>query len=175
LKQQEFASRRSKETKKPRVACPNVIFYCCRHCRSVYQATSLKEGAIPMCCNERMDKLEEKSHLELSNEISIDYKITGGYNENTVEVLWKIKGENISVEWIYLKTFTGGQLKYVTNTKKASFRFAMADEDAYVYCDENPCLECVFQCKRGFEIYVHINGNELIKIPLERMHSNWQS
>lgn len=175
MKQQEFAPRRSKETKKPKVVCPNVTFYYCKHCRSVYQSLSLKKDAIPMCCNEKMNKLQEKTPSEVSDEILIDYKIIGGYNENAVEVFWKIKKENVSVEWIYLKTFTGGQIKYVTNPKKASFVFALADEDAYVYCDENPCLECIFLCKRGFEIYVHIKENELVKISLERMHSNWKS
>lgn len=128
-----------------------------------------------MCCNERIEPLKTKAPSEVSNEVLIDYKIIGGYNENVVEVFWKIKKEAVSVEWIYLKTFTGGQLKYVTNPKKTSFVFAMADEDAYVYCDEDPCLECTFRCKRGFEIYVQIKGQGLIKIPLERMHANWQS
>jgi hypothetical protein len=152
-----------------------VIFYHCSHCGGVFQATSLKERAVTMCCNERMEPLEAKAPSEVSDEVLIDYKITGGYNENVVEVFWKIKKEEISIEWIYLKTFTGGQLKYVTNPEKTSFVFAMADEDAYVYCDEDPCLECTFRCKRGFEIYVYIKGKGLIKIPLERMHASWQS
>lgn len=173
MKLQEFSPRRSKETTKPKVVCPNITFYYCNHCGNIFQALSLKKGAIPMCCNERMNQFEEKAPSEISNEISIDYKITGGYNENAIEVFWKIKREDISVEWIYIKTFTGGQIKYVTKQKKASFTFALADEDAYVYCDKNPCLECTFLCKRGFEIYVHINKNIIIKIPLERMHSNW--
>jgi hypothetical protein len=175
LQHQEFGPRRSRETTKPRIVCPEVIFYHCRHCGSIFQASILREGAVPMCCNERMEKLKAKTPSEVSDDVLIDYKITGGYNENVVEVYWKIKEETISIEWIYLKTFTGGQLKYVTNQKKTSFVFAMADEDAYVYCDEDPCLECNFRCKRGFEIYAHIKEKGLTKIPLERMHANWQS
>ena len=119
--------------------------------------------------------LESKDPSEVLDDVLIDYKITGGYNENVVEVFWEIKNKIISLEWIYLKTFTGGQLKYVTNSKKTSFIFAMADEDAYAYCDEDPCLECTFRCKRGYEIYAFIKGMGLIKIPLERMNANWQS
>lgn len=122
-----------------------------------------------------MKRLEGKAPSEVSDEVLIDYKITGGYNENAVEVFWKIKNETMAIEWIYLKTFTGGQLKYVTNPKKTSFVFALADEDSYVYCDEDPCLECTFRCKRGFEIYAHIKGKGLVKIQLERMHANWHS
>lgn len=128
-----------------------------------------------MCCNIKMEPMEEKSQLDVSKDIIIDYKITGGYNENVVEVFWKKKNEAVMVKWVYLKTFTGGQLKYVTNRKKDSFVFALADEDAYVYCDEDPCLECTFRCKRGFEIFVCIKEKGLVKIPLERMHANWHS
>lgn len=135
----------------------------------------MRKGMSPMCCNKKMELLTTKDPSEVSDDILIDYKITGGYNENVVEVFWKIKSETISVEWVYLRTFTGGQLKYVTNPKKTSFVFALADEDAYVYCDEDPCLECTFRCKRGFEIYVYIKDKVLVKIPLERMHANWQS
>lgn len=171
----EFSGRRARETTKPRVVCPPLIFYYCRHCGSIFQATSLRDGADPLCCNERMDVLEPKDPSEVSDEIVIDYKIIGGYNENAVEIFWEIKKETVSVEWVYLKTFVGGQLKYVENSQKTSLVFALADVDAYVYCDEDPCLECTFRCKRGFEIYVLINENRLIKIPLERMHANWQS
>ena len=128
-----------------------------------------------MCCNEKMESLDSKDTSEVLDDVLIDYKITGGYNENAVKVFWKIKNKIISLEWIYLKTFTGGQLKYVTNSKKTSFVFAMADEDAYAYCDEDPCLECTFRCKRGYEIYIFIKEMGLVKIPLERMNSNWQS
>lgn len=175
MKIQEFSKRRSKETTKPKVTCPDIKFYYCNNCGSIFQDLSLIKGSIPICCNEIMDKLEEKDLSEVSNEISIDYKIVGGYNENAVEIFWKIKKEDILVKWIYLRTFTGWQIKYVVKQKKASFTFALADEDAYVYCDKNPCLECTFLCKRGFEIYVHINKNIVIKIPLERMHFNQQS
>ena len=175
MQQQEFGPRRSREPKKTKVLCPELIFYYCGHCGSVFQASSLREGAAPMCCNERMVSLEAKDPLDVSEKVLIDYKITEGYNENAVEVFWKIKEDDICIEWIYLKTFTGGQLKYVTNLKKTSFVFALADEDAYVYCDEDPCLECTFRCKREFEIYVHIKGMGLIKIPLEKMQASWQS
>lgn len=175
MQNQEFGPRRSKETTKPRVEGPQLIFYHCTDCGSVFQASSLREGSVPMCCNERMESLKAKDSLEVSDDILIEYKITGGYNENVVEVFWKVKNEIISIEWIYLKTFTGGQLKYVTNPKKNSFVFAMADEDAYVYCDENPCLECTFRCKREFEIYAYIKGEGLIKLSLDRMNANWHS
>lgn len=173
--QQEFGPKRSRETTKPKVVCPKTLFYSCSVCGSIYHGIVLKERAIPTCCDKKMEPLIEKASLEVADDILIDYKIIGGYNENVVEVFWKTNSDAAKVDWVYLKTFTGGQLKYVTNVKKKSFVFAMADEDAYVYCDEDPCLECTFRCKRGFEIYVCIKEKGLIKIPLERMHANWHS
>lgn len=175
---QDFGIRRSKETTKPKIVCPKLVLYHCKHCGNVLQVSIMKSKESPMCCNERMEQLEPKSPSEVSDDVLIDYKITGGYDENAIQVFWKIKKEETFIQWIYLRTFTGGQLKYVTNPKKTSFVFALADEDAYAYCDEDPCLECNFRCKRGFEIYVYIaypKGNELVRIPLERMHANWQS
>ncbi|CAB1250005.1 hypothetical protein LN736_12335 [Clostridium sp. WLY-B-L2] len=175
MREQEFGPRRSKETVKPGVMCQEIVFYYCKHCKNLFQLFGAGEGKILTCCGEKMQLLDAKSPSEVSECVLIDYKITGGYNENAVEVFWKIKKRNVSIKWIYIKTFTGGQIKYVTNPQKTSFIFALADEDAYAYCDEDPCLECVFQCKRGFEIYAYMGAGVLIKVPLEKMHANWQS
>ena len=78
-------------------------------------------------------------------------------------------------EWIYLKTFTGGYLKYVSSEKRPPMVFALADTDAFAYCDEDPCLECVFRCKRGFIIYVYDSRAGLIEVPLDKMNAQWQS
>jgi hypothetical protein len=78
-------------------------------------------------------------------------------------------------EWIYLKTFTGGYLKYVMEGKHSPMVFALADTDAFCYCDEDPCLECVFRCKRGFIIYVYDRQTGLVAVPLDKMNAQWQS
>lgn len=105
----------------------------------------------------------------------MDYQITGGYNDNSVRVTWKTFDLKHRPDWIYLKTFTGGYLKYVADMKQSPMVFALADTDAFAYCDEDPCLECVFRCKRGFMIYVCTKEGELIELPLDRMTAHWQS
>lgn len=45
--------------------------------------------------------------------LKVSYQITGGYNDNAVRVSWKASSPEAEPEWIYLKTFTGGYLKYV--------------------------------------------------------------
>ena len=99
--------------------------------------------------------------------MDITYQITGGYNDNAVRVSWKMKPYGRHPEWIYLKTFTGGYLKYVMEGKHSPMVFALADTDAFCYCDEDPCLECVFRCKRGFIIYVYDRQTGLVAVPLD--------
>ena len=59
--------------------------------------------------------------------------------------------------------------------KRPPMVFALADTDAFAYCDEDPCLECVFRCKRGFIIYVFDERAGLIEVPLDKMNAQWQS
>ena len=56
------------------------------------------------------------------------------------------------------ETFTGMQHKYVTPKKWPPVVFALADEDAFAYCDKNPCVQCTFRCKREFEIYAYVEN-----------------
>ncbi|MGN0959399.1 MAG: hypothetical protein ACI4OC_01490, partial [Coriobacteriales bacterium] len=46
--------------------------------------------------------------------------------------------------------------------------FALADEDAYVYCDKAQCQECIFMCKRGFAFYAFFPEAGLVRLPLSR-------
>ena len=53
--------------------------------------------------------------------------------------------------------------------------FALADTDAFCYCDEDPCLECVFRCKRGFTAYIYDPKAGLVELPLDMMTAHWQT
>lgn len=112
---------------------------------------------------------------DLPEGVLLDYSIVGGYNNNAVELSWRIDEDAYALQWAALKTFTGMQLKYVTPKKRSPLIFALADEDAYVYCDESPCLECIFMCKRGFVLYARIRGLGIVKIPLTRASAYWES
>lgn len=172
MQEQKFGIRRSRETTKPKAVTPEVAFYRCTNCHRIFQSITGMGDCRPSCCDMKMEELQPKNPSELPKSF-INYQIIGGYNENAIEVTWEQIEAEDAIEWIYLKTFTGGQLKFVTNPRKTSFIFALADEDAYVYCDENPCLECTFRCKRGFEIYGYSKGHGLIKIAIDRMQASW--
>lgn len=181
MSQQIFSARRCRDTRKPREGqCPDVIFYRCKNCGALFPVTggpdpkNLSEKKI-ICCEETAEQLLPQSPEAAGDLLTVTYQITGGYNDNAVKVSWKAKSPEYGPEWIYLKTFTGGYLKYVMEGKRSPMVFALADTDAFAYCDEDPCLECVFRCKRGFIIYVYGKKTGLLEVPLDKMNAQWQS
>lgn len=175
--EQKFGPRRCRDTRKPLASqCPDVTFYCCMECGALFPVTGGKESGDReiLCCGKKALRLIPKE-AEDPGELQVTYQITGGYNDNAVRVSWKYASLKAHPEWIYLKTFTGGYLKYVTSEKRPPVVFALADTDAFAYCDEDPCLECVFRCKRGFTIYVYDRREGLIQVPLDKMNAQWQS
>jgi hypothetical protein len=174
LAEQKFGPRRSRAPRKPWPECPNVVIYRCYQCSRLYQGMDFTmPSQIPACCGKPMERLIPQPAEDVSPEITVDYQIVGGFNDNAVEVFWETKQPEDNPEWILLKTFTGGYIKYVTPKKKPPIIFPLADEDAYAYCDESPCLQCVFRCKRGFVIYLYIKTKGLIEVPLEKMSAQY--
>lgn len=106
--------------------------------------------------------------------MDITYQITGGYNDNAVRVSWKMKPYGRHPEWIYLKTFTG-IFKICNGRKTFANGICPGGYRCFCYCDEDPCLECVFRCKRGFIIYVYDRQTGLVAVPLDKMNAQWQS
>lgn len=178
--EQSFGARRCRDSRKPHLdQCPDVAFYCCDHCGAVYTVMGLKlQEKNLTCCEEQARHLVPISLEEARQacpELKAEYKIIGGYNDNAVSVSWERFDKSLKPDWIYLKTFTGGYLKYLSAQKRPPMVFALADTDAFAYCDADPCLECTFRCKRGFEIYLYFPNIGLVMIPLDKMSPYWQS
>lgn len=172
---QEYGPRRSRTTRKPSVQCPDVVFYRCNTCGMIHQRIGRAETKPDIrCCGSEMEELKPIPVTEAGDGIDITYKIVGGYNDNAVRVFWKLEA-CWELEWLYLKTYTGGYMKYLIPGKRTPMVFALADEDAFSYCDESPCLECVFWCKRGFVIYGYVKNKGLIEVPLDKANAYWQS
>lgn len=92
------------------------------------------------------------------------YRLTGGFDSAALEVYWET-GEGTAVpQWVALKSYTGIQVKYPTPGKRPPLVFALADEDAYCYCDLDPCQECVANCKRGFILYAYYGEGDLVQL-----------
>lgn len=181
MAEQTFSATRCRDTRKPREKeCPDVTFYRCPDCGALFPVTrgretpSGSEAREILCCGRRAELLLPIPAEEAGDNLKVTYRITGGYNDNAVRVAWKAKSREYAPQWLYLKTFTGGYLKYVAEGK-SSMVFALADTDAFAYCDEDPCLECVFRCKRGFVIYLYGRETGLLAVPLDKMNAQWQS
>lgn len=175
--EQTFGPRRCRDTRKPPLdQCPEVKFYRCRQCNGMVSQMGIGIETKPLsCCGEETELLVPQELSKLPEGVFLDYQITGGYNDNTVLVSWKADNPDNHPEWIYLKTFTGGYQKFVLKGKRSPMRFALADLDAFAYCDEDPCLECTFRCKRGFVVYVYYKNMGLFQMPLDNMSPYWQS
>lgn len=99
-----------------------------------------------------------------SQRYNIKYSIVGGQNNHCFDV-W-VEGAEAGqhdIEWIYIRSVTGGQLKIIKPDKDAHVLFAMAEDDAYMFCTNDPCLLCSFGCKLGFEFYVYSRSEGLLK------------
>lgn len=175
--EQTYGPRRSRATRKPSVHCPETIFFRCPRCDRLVQRLDWGEddGGGLSCCGEPMERLTPLPVQALPQDVRLGYRIEGGYNDNTVLLLWDIARSDCRLEWAYLRTFTGGCLKYPPPGKCPPMIFPLADEDAYAYCDQSPCLECVFRCKRGFILYAYLSGVGLAELPIDRMNPYWQT
>lgn len=94
------------------------------------------------------------------------YEILGGYNSNAIRVEFgTIDRQAHDLDWLVLLSFTGCQVAFL-KSERSDHIFALADEDAYVYCDKDPCEECVFKCKNGFVLYLHCMRHGVFGLPL---------
>lgn len=110
------------------------------------------------------------SLADLPESVTLNYRIDGGFNNNCIVFSWSIENpEAYALKWVCIKTFTGMQVKYVTEKKRSPLIFAFADEDAFAYCDKMPCEECAFRCKSGFYAYACISGVGIVKMPIDRV------
>lgn len=158
--------RRYLATAKPRIDRPPVSFFRCSTCGGILTG-SLPEGkdCEIRCCGEKTERLAPKPAEELTEGLALSYDIAGGLNENCIRVFWKGK----SPEWLYLETFTGGQYLEIKSKKRPPAVFALAGEDAYAYCDKNPCEKCSFRCKNGFVLYAWYENGGLYFLPLNQI------
>jgi len=94
----------------------------------------------------------------------IDYARRGAKNHGVVTVkVTNQEGEVASdVLWIVLRGYTGNQMRTFYGGRKAETVFALAGEDAFMFCTADPCLECNFACLVGIEIYAYSKSQGLI-------------
>lgn len=169
-----YGHLRHRERNKPVVECPKVRFYYCETCGNMLSSMN-DSPSVPWCCQKEMTELTPKSPEEFEPEVKVDYLIFGSLNENAIKASWECEDWKEKPEWIWLHTFTGGQLKYISSRRRSPIIFGLAGTDAYAYCDKDPCVECTFRCKRGFGLYFYFKNRGLIHLPFERMCARQQT
>ncbi|MCM0759860.1 MULTISPECIES: hypothetical protein [Sporomusa] len=173
---QEFGPLRSRAARKPWPECPDIVICRCSHCGRLYQGLGYDvPSQAPACCGASTEQLKPLHLGDVSPAIHVDYKIVGGFNQSAVQVFWETQQPEDNPEWILLKSFTGGYIKYVAARKRPPLVFPLSDEDAYVYCGRSTCQECVFRCKRGFIIYLYFKKQGLLAVPLEKLSDYFKS
>ncbi|MFH1081268.1 MAG: desulfoferrodoxin family protein [Pseudomonadota bacterium] len=155
-------------------------FFICRHCGNLMiqkrihanaKKKAEKDGVLITCCGQLMSRLVANVEDTCEEQHIPKYTIKGGFANNAVEVRIgrtdHVMTEEHHIEWVYMYTFQGGQLKYLHATQEPKVTFAMADEDAFVYCDRPVCKmgrdHCMFQCKRDLIVYAYCNLHGLWK------------
>lgn len=190
MPQQEFSPTRTHATWKPRVFDNDLAIYECPTChqvhigvtdgsdvtwtgtgRSLVAELPYGRSEAPFCdrCGTRMEPMPLIDVADLPLEFTLDFQFRGGFNSNCVKIKWFSKNRDLRPQWIAVKTFTGYQVKYVPEKKFSPVTFAFADEDAYCYCDSDPCEECMFRCKFGMCAYVYVKGIGLVRMSFDRM------
>lgn len=181
---------RTHHTWKPRVVDTPLTFFRCADCGTIVMlqdtgAAIENPGSgrdrisilpydmpkcIPHCCGKPMEVLPFVEYdEEVEKRFYLEHETVGGVNENGLRIHWETFEEGCVPRWITIKTFTGHQTKYITPDKKSPVIFALADEDAFTYCHDNPCRECVFRCKSGFEIYVYVENIGIVHMDMNRI------
>lgn len=189
--EQKYSPTRTHATWKPRIAADDVPVFRCPTCGNVYAGVSngtrlhytgggrtllgqppYQNLSAPICaaCGAPMERLEPIDVADAPEDVQIDFQFRGGFNNNCVKVSWRIADRRAyQLEWVLLKTFTGTQLKYVHEKKYSPLTFAFADEDAYCYCNSDPCKECTFRCKSGMCAYCYVAGLGLVRASFDRI------
>ncbi len=155
------------------------LLYRCAECGEVIVANSLggRPAKLPeiFCCGKAHAPLTVCADPNTLAEHPMKFVVFGGYERNSVRI--EVEGgfhpmeEGHRIEWIYMRTFQGGQLKILPPNSRSFANFSFADYDAFVYCDRDICKmgreHCQFLCKRGMSAYAYCSKHGLFRLILD--------
>lgn len=122
------------------------------------------------CCGHTMKQLVPERDGQMMEDHKMDFVVFGGFDHNTIRIEvaegYHSMDEAHHIEWIYLHTFQGGQMKYLYRKSDSSAQFSLADEDAFVFCGRDICENCRYQCKRGHTAYAYCSQHGLYELRL---------
>ena len=115
----------------------NAKFYICSHCGNIVEMVK-DAGVKPVCCGQAMEELVPNT-VEASGEKHIPAVVVedgvvkvnvGSVDHPMVDVHY--------IEWVYVKTEKGSQLKYLAPGEAPKAEFVLGDDKAvavYAYCN----------------------------------------
>lgn len=115
----------------------NTKFYICAHCRNI--AEMVYDTDIPLgCCGDEMKELVPNT-VEASGEkhLPVVHTEDGAVHVNVGAVDHPMAEEH-HIEWVYLQTENGGQLKQLKPGAEPNVTFSVEDEKplaVYAYCN----------------------------------------
>jgi len=113
-------------------------FYICNHCGNII--TKVRDAGVPVvCCGEKMSELLPNT-VEASGEKHIPaVSVNGRTVEVVVGSVEHPMAEEHFIQWIYLETEKGGQMKYLVPGAAPAASFEVAEGDkpvaVYEYCN----------------------------------------
>lgn len=112
-------------------------FYLCKHCGNLITMIHAS-GVVPFCCGEQMQELIPGS-VDAAQEKHVPVvKVEGDTVTVTIGSVIHPALEEHHIEWIYLQTEKGGQLKYIPVGEKPEAVFTLCDDKpvaAFEYCN----------------------------------------
>ena len=113
-------------------------FYICEHCGNI--VGKIHDAGVPLvCCGQKMKELVAGT-VEASTEKHIPVaSVEGGIVNVTVGAVEHPMTEEHFIQWVYLKTTSGGQRKTLTPGSAPAVSFALTGDDkplaVYAYCN----------------------------------------
>ena len=112
-------------------------FYICRHCGNLI--VKIHDAGVPVsCCGEKMEQLIPNT-VEASGE---KHKPVASVENGVVSVAVGSVAHPMvpehSIEWVFVETENGGQLKRLSPGSEPEVKFPVGDEKAvavYAYCN----------------------------------------
>ncbi len=156
MREEKRSITRSKRDTKPHITAPSPMLFKSEDGQTYWDILG---GNAP----QGMQMESAKAPGE-STRYKIHYAFVGGKNHHSVDV--QVEGAEAGhhdIRWIYVKSYTGGQIRFIQPEEEARALLAMAEDDAYMFCQNDPCIECAFACKVGFEIYAYSESEGLLK------------
>ena len=113
-------------------------FYICEHCGNI--VGKIHDAGVPLvCCGQKMKELVPGT-VEASTEKHIPVASVEGSMVNvTVGAVEHPMTEEHFIQWVYLKTTSGGQRKTLTPGSAPAVSFSLTGDDkplsVYAYCN----------------------------------------